>query len=65
MKLYFWEGVLRDWTTGMMFAIASSAEEARAKLLEECSYIPKEDLEIEPQVIELDKPFAALCWGGS
>jgi hypothetical protein len=64
MKLYLWEGVLRDWTSGMMFAIASSEEEARAKLLKECSFIPEEDLELEPDVIELDKPFAALCWGG-
>lgn len=65
MKLYYWENVLWDWTSGIMFAIASSAEEARATLLKECSYLPAEDLSQEPKVIELDKPFAAFCWGGS
>ena len=65
MKLYFWEDVLYDYTSGIMFAIANSVEEARATLLEECNYIPEEDLEKEPKVFELDKPFAAFCWGGS
>ena len=29
MKLYVWEGVLTDWTDGVMFALAESSDEAR------------------------------------
>lgn len=32
MKLYVWEGVLTDYTDGIMFALASSVEEAREQI---------------------------------
>ena len=53
MKVYFWDNVLKDYTSGMMVVVASSVEEARETLLKECSYIPKEDLEA---VIVLNDP---------
>lgn len=64
MKLYVWENVLTDYTSGMMVAVASNVDEARARLLEECSYIPDEDLTKEPQVFDLLRSVAFVCWGG-
>lgn len=61
-KLYVWEGVLTDYTSGIMFAVATSVEEARKLLLEKCDYIPKEDLYQEPKVITTKKAF--VTWGG-
>ena len=34
-RLYVWEDVLADYTSGIMFAIASSVEEARILILKE------------------------------
>ena len=65
MKLYVWQDVLYDYTPGIMFAIASSAEEARSLLLKECDYIPKEDLAKAPEELPLNTPCAYYVWGGS
>lgn len=62
MKLYVWEDVLYDYTAGCMFALASSVEEARAAILEACSYVPPDDLSKEPRVVETVEGFT--CWGG-
>lgn len=62
LKLYVWEKVLVDYTDGVMFALASSAEEARAKVLERCRYVPADDLAKEPQVF--DSPAGFAVWGG-
>ena len=64
MKVYFWDNVLTDYTSGMMVAVASSVEEAREVILKECNYIPKGDLAKEPQVFDIDNPCAFICWGG-
>lgn len=62
LKLYVWDNVLTDWSDGIMFALAESPEHARAVLLQECSYIPSQDLEREPKVFET--PVARAIWGG-
>lgn len=62
LKLYVWEGVLTDYTDGVMFALAVSPEEARKLLLAQCSYLPKEDMDQEPKVY--DTPVAFSLWGG-
>lgn len=64
MKLFVWDGVLTDYTSGIMFAVAASVEEARVKLLEVCEYIPKDDLRREPAVYDCSEPVAYVCWGG-
>jgi len=46
-----------------MFVVADSVEEARELLLKECSYIPKEQLALEPEVYENQKT-AYVVWGG-
>ena len=65
MKLYVWQNVLYDYTPGIMFAIASSVEEARSLLLKECDYIPEEDLAKAPEELSLNTPCAYYLWGGS
>ena len=35
LKLYVWDGVLTDWTSGIAFALATSPEEAKQMLIEQ------------------------------
>jgi hypothetical protein len=62
LKLFVWHEALTDYTPGVMFALASSVDEARRMLLSECSYLPDYDLEKEPAVYETPVGFAV--WGG-
>lgn len=65
MKIYVWRNdVLLDLTSGLMCAVAESVEAARAALINDCGYIPEEDLEKEPEIFELNKPIGFVCWGG-
>lgn len=61
-KLYVWEDVLTNWTNGIMFAVATSVEEARRLLLEEDNNIPKDDLSQEPEIVTTKRAF--VVWGG-
>ena len=66
LKLYVWEGVLEDYTSGSIFVIANNVTEAR-KLAGEQSIQARKDVEAKPtRVIDLAnaKPEAWLCWGG-
>lgn len=64
MKVFVWEDVLGDYLrSGLMVAIAPTLEEARAKLLEVCPWIPPEDLGKEPQELDLSKSAAFFCYG--
>lgn len=63
LKLYIWEDVLSDYTSGVMFALASSVEEAREILLAKCGYLPESDLNKTPKVYENEK-MALVLWGG-
>lgn len=62
LKLFVWEGVLEDYTAGVMFALAPDVKTARKLLRQKCDHLPAGDLENEPVVIT--KPSAFLCWGG-
>ena len=62
LKLYVWEDVLADYTSGVMFALATSAAEARRLIGEKCDYVPPCDLAKEPKCIE--KPEGFVVWGG-
>ena len=64
MKLYVWDDVLCDWTSGMMFAVAESPEQARELLLRECDWLPEDDLAKTPQEYDLTDPVAFYMWGG-
>ena len=45
MYLWVWEGVLTDYSSGIMFAVAPSAEEARLVIAAEEAGTNKEELE--------------------
>ena len=69
LKLFVWENVLEDWTSGVMFALAENVEDARKSILNKCEkedgYISKtlqSDLAIEPKVIDNSEGF--YVWGG-
>lgn len=64
MKLFVWTDVLTDYTSGIMFALAKDAEEARKLLREKCSYIPDADLGQTPDEYDLNTPLAFYIWGG-
>jgi hypothetical protein len=62
LKLFVWEGVLEDYTSGVMFALAPDVKTARELLLASCDYLPKEDLNQEPTIYT--EPYALAVWGG-
>ena len=64
MKVFVWEDVLTDYTSGMMVAVAPTVEEARAALLKECYYIPEGDLNQQPKELDLSEAVGFVCWGG-
>jgi hypothetical protein len=61
LRLYVWEGVLTDYTSGVMFALAHSVEEAR-DLIRAMGSGATLDLAQEPRVVEAPEGFAV--WGG-
>lgn len=70
MRLYVWDDALAGYQSGMIFAIASSLEEARGAAREAYgnskSSTLEQDLKAEPEVLDLDEmttPTAWLVWG--
>ncbi len=59
LKLFVWEDVLRDYTSGIVVALAENEEAAFKLVKEKCSYIPEIG---KPRIIE--KPEAFVVWGG-
>lgn len=74
MKLYVWhgEGVLQNYTSGIVVVLAASAEEAW-KVLEAEDHTAAWCLrgcdggntQIDPEEFDLDTARAFVCWGGS
>lgn len=65
LRLYIWDEVLCDYTCGIAFAIAASADEARGMLVALPNvYFQGHELQAEPEVHELDTPFAHAIHGG-
>lgn len=69
LRLYVWEGVLRDYTEGIAFAVAESEPKARALIWKKLGY--QLDQRIEPglngpatHTLELDSPCAFALYGG-
>lgn len=62
LKLYVWEGVYMDWTSGLAFALASSPEHARELILKK----NPRDSECQTQEpVLVSKPEAFYVYGGS
>lgn len=68
-KLFLWEGVLSDYTDGVIFALAPDVEAARAAVLErgdgswEGPALSRA-MSGEPTVIPVDQTFGFRLWGG-
>lgn len=62
LKLYVWEGVLTDYSDGIMFALADSEANAREMILAKCPYVVPEDLAKTPKLVS--NPEAFVVWGG-
>jgi len=69
LKLFIWKNVLTNFTSGIAFALAENAEEARkiifAKFEKEEQYLSdtlKADLSDEPEIINTKDGF--YVWGG-
>lgn len=66
-KLYVWEDVLSDYTSGIAFAVAKSPEEAREKVMKVLgggSYL-RDELAGAPGEYELDTSPGFALYGGS
>jgi hypothetical protein len=67
-KLYVWEDVLTDWSSGMMVAYARSLKEAREQIIKACGYNSdqvKRELAKAPTHTVSGKSKGFLIWGGS
>ena len=65
MKLFLWEDVLCDYTSGIMGAVAETKEDAIKALLKECPYIDQREFDSPHTEHELTEAKGFYCWGGS
>jgi hypothetical protein len=63
LKLYVWEGVLTDYTDGIIFALARSEKQARRLVGKSASYAENEIKDKKPDVYNRPIGFH-LCGGG-
>jgi hypothetical protein len=62
LKVFVWEGVLSDYTDGLVMALAYDKEQALKLIEKECSYCIKCIKNIEPRI--MNAPEAIVLWGG-
>jgi len=63
LHLYVWEGVLTDYTAGIMFALAESPEEARVLIRKKHGEkIWSCEIDQEPRCVDLPEGF--IVFGG-
>ena len=68
LHLYVWEGVLTDYTSGVIFALAESEEKAREQVRKK--YVSNGDSgsrierDMAATPLKLTRPDAFAVWGG-
>ena len=62
LKLFVWEDVLTDYTSGVMFALAYDVAGARKAILKKMGYKEHPELNIKPIVVSKTAGF--FCYGG-
>lgn len=62
LKLFVWENVLRDYTSGVIFALAEDVDSARKLICAVHGEVVASETVKEPQVF--DSPVAFAQWGG-
>lgn len=65
LKLFVWQNVLTDYSSGIMFALAPDVETARRVIIEKVGDFEtvEEDLRADPLIITESEGFGV--WGGS
>lgn len=67
LKMFAWDDVLRDYSTGLIVVLANDVDEARALVKDIYKYDPDEYvteiLNVEPDVYE--EPTVVYCQGGA
>jgi hypothetical protein len=58
MKLFVWEGVLRDYTAGIAFALAETSDDARKLIADSCGEYVLSELGQPPDVYDSPVGFA-------
>ena len=64
MKLYVWEGVLTDYTDGIMFALANNEDEARKLILDTRDWDCRVETDLEATPDVYDSPVGFSLAGG-
>lgn len=62
LKLFVWQDVLRDYTAGIVFALAENADKARKLVRDVHGEYVESEISREPEVF--DSPVAFAQWGG-
>ena len=62
LKMFVWEGVLTDWSSGMVCVLAKDLQEA-IELIKEKDNIAASSMDMSV-VKEIIKPEAFIVWGG-
>jgi len=62
LKLFVWEDVLTDYTSGVMFALAYDVAGARKTILKKMGYKEHPELNIKPKIVSKTAGF--FCYGG-
>jgi len=63
MKLFVWENVLIDWSSGMVCVLAENLEQA-IKLIKEKDDLAASTMDMS-NVKVIEKPEAFIVWGGA
>jgi len=67
LKLFVWEGVLTDYTDGVMFALAHNIEEAKDLIRQKAGEYELKDIEydLKNKPLIVKKPEGFYLFGGS
>lgn len=65
LKLYVWEGALSDYTDGIMFALAESADDARKIILEKSGDLRSVVLGLKEDPKEYTNKVGFYLYGGA
>jgi hypothetical protein len=63
LKMYVWDNVLTDWTSGLIVVLATSLEEARDLACKDLGYVYRPIMTDTPDIY--DSPMAVHVYGGA
>ncbi len=63
LKMYVWDDVLQDWTSGLIVVLAESLEQARELACKDLGYVYQPIMDRLPDIY--DSPVAVHVHGGA